>query len=126
MCIRCGGLIPQHSRGHETHCSVVGALLWVLSMSRGYLQPQGRSVPRTGFYSSPKRMTTFSSPSEETEASLVAPVLVMFCGSIIGVDDLPYKLDGPATDTLHTLGSLEMGVWGRLTAAQPSTPWSFI
>ena len=76
-------------------------------------------IPRPEFYSSPKQIISFSSSSEETEASLVASVLAMFCGSIMGVDVLPYNLDGPATDTLRLLGSLELGVWGGLTAAQP-------
>ena len=83
-------------------------------------------------------MTSFSSPLEETVVLSMAPELAMFCGSSKGVLDLPYKLDGPAIDTLRTLGSLELGRrwesapplcargWGPLAAEHPSTPWSFI
>ena len=94
--------------------------------------------PAPGFYSSPSTMTSFSSPSKEMAVSSAAPALAMFCRSSIGVPDLPYKLDGPATDTLRTLWSLELGrrwesipplragAWGPSAAEHPLMPWSFM
>ena len=53
-------------------------------------------------------------------------MLAMFWGSIMGVDDPPYSLDGPATVTLRLLGSLELMVRGRSFGAHPSMPRSFM
>ena len=44
----------------------------------------------------------------------------------MGVDDLKYNLDGPATETLRILGSLELRVRDQLAGAQLSMPWSFM
>ena len=138
--IRCGGSYSVPCQGSNDSLSWHG---WGVVMGLGGVSGPTMAVgvappPAPGFYSSPSTMTSFSSPSKEMAVSSAAPALAMFCRSSIGVPDLPYKLDGPATDTLRTLWSLELGrrwesipplragAWGPSAAEHPLMPWSFM